>query len=125
MILADTSIWIEYLKGNHPIADRMSSLLIKSEILAVECVFAELMQGAKNRREREIIEGFWRNLPREDHKDLWLEAGRFAGEDKLLSKGVGLIDAVILYAARKSGCLVWTLDKKLLNMLSPPVVYYP
>jgi len=38
------------------------------EVLAVECIFGELLQGAKNKQEKEIILDFWKYLPKKNMK---------------------------------------------------------
>ena len=48
----------------------------------------------------------------------WIEAGIFSSENKLISKGIGLIDCVILLSARKYKAQIWTLDNKLNSILT-------
>jgi hypothetical protein len=123
MIIADTSVWIEFLKGNEPVFRRMQTLLENREITALEPVFGELLQGAKNKRERQVITDYWKNTPRIDESELWIVAGLYAGEKKLFVKGVGLIDAYIVIASLKTNAQVWTLDEKLNKVLQPESVY--
>jgi hypothetical protein len=123
MIIADTSVWIEFLKGNEPVFRRMQTLLENREITALEPVFGELLQGAKNKRERQVITDYWKNTPRIDESELWIVAGLYAGEKKLFAKGVGLIDAYIVIASLKTNAQVWTLDEKLNKVLQPESVY--
>ncbi|MCL1813286.1 MAG: hypothetical protein FWG29_07175 [Treponema sp.] len=70
MIILDTSIWIEYLKNNQMYFPRISKLLESKEILAVECVFGELLQGVKNKSEKEIILNFWTHMPKEYYENI-------------------------------------------------------
>ena len=123
MIIADTSVWIEFLKGNEPVFRRMQTLLENREITALEPVFGELLQGAKNKRERQVITDYWKNTPRIDESELWIVAGLYAGEKKLFAKGVGLIDAYIVIASLKTNAQVWTLDEKLSKILQPEFIY--
>ena len=123
MIIADTSVWIEFLKGNEPVFRRMQTLLENREIIALEPVFGELLQGAKNKRERQVIIDYWKNTPRIDESELWIVAGLYAGEKKLFAKGVGLIDAYIIVASLKTNARVWTLDEKLNKVLQPEFIY--
>jgi hypothetical protein len=123
MIIADTSVWIEFLKGNEPVFRRMQTLLENREITALEPVFGELLQGAKNKRERQVITDYWKNTPRIDESELWIVAGLYAGEKKLFAKGVGLIDAYIVIASLKTNAQVWTLDEKLHKVLQPEFIY--
>jgi len=92
-------------------------LLEDSQVIALECIFGELLQGAKTRRERTIITDYWRSLPKIDEPGLWVKAGHFAGERRLFAKGVGLIDVFIVKAAEFSGARVWTLDKRMMSVL--------
>lgn len=117
MIIIDTSIWIEFLKQNAQYSDHVKELLEFQKVLAIECIFGELLQGAKNNSEREIIKSYWENLPKFNHDNIWIEAGSYSSEQKLISKGIGLIDTVILFSVKKSNSKLWTLDKKLLSVV--------
>ena len=71
----------------------------------------------------QIILDYWKNSPRIDEQGLWIDAGLYAGEKKLFSKGVGLIDAYIIVASLKTGSQVWTIDEKLVKALDPQLIY--
>lgn len=117
MILVDTSVWIDYLRGSEAIAIRFAELLEKGWIFGASFIFGELLQGVKNKRERKIVLGYWAVIKKVDERDLWIEAGLYANEHKLQSKGVGIIDAAIICAAEKSRLKIWTFDKKLRNVI--------
>ena len=124
MIIADTSIWIEFLKNNEPYFQKMKKLLENREIIGIECIFGELFQGVKNKREKEIIELYWMNVPKIDEYGLWIEAGIYSSKYKLIDKGIGLIDAFIIISSIKTNSLIWTLDKKL-KKISGKMNYNP
>lgn len=117
MILVDTTIWVEFLKGHQPYLDQMKQLLEDRQVLAVEPVFGELLQGAKDDRERRIILGFWENLPKNQTQDAWVKAGELSSRNKWSDRGIGLIDVVLIISARDSNAKVWSLDKKLKSVL--------
>src|SRR3990172_4601718 len=117
MILADTSIWIEFLRAREPAFAAMALLLERQVVLGVECVFGELLQGARTTGERRTILAYWENVPKTDERQLWTEAGQCSGENNLLAKGVGLIDAAIIIAGRRTGARIWTLDEKLMRVV--------
>lgn len=125
MIILDTSIWIEFLKGNPHYFKVIRQLLENQEVIVIECIFGELLQGAKNKRECEIIKHYWENLPETKHEGLWIEAGEYSSENNFMSKGIGLIDAVIIIAAQRSNAQIWTLDKKLYSILGKNIQYIP
>jgi predicted nucleic acid-binding protein len=123
MVIADTSVWVEFLRHREPVFSSFRSLLEERQVLALECIFGELLQGAKTARETRIIKGYWDSLPKADEQGLWLTAGEYSGKHNLITKGVGLIDVFILMAAREHDCQVWTLDKKLSGILKVPEKY--
>jgi predicted nucleic acid-binding protein len=123
MIILDTTVWIEHLRNNQDFFPKVSKLLETWEILAVDCVFGELLQGVKNNSEKEVILSFWKHLPKEHHEDLIIEAGIYSSKNKLLDKGVGLIDTQILMHAIKSNSKIWTLDAKCLRIIPEKLKY--
>ncbi len=118
MIIIDTSIWVEFFKNRQPFYNKITTLLEENHIYALECIFAELMQGALNIRERNIIYGYWLNLPKPEAENLFIKAGIESGKNKWISKGIGLIDSVIILSARETSSRIWTLDKKLKKILN-------
>jgi predicted nucleic acid-binding protein len=123
MLILDTSVWIEHLKNNQIFFPKISKLLESGEILAVECVFGELLQGVKKKSEKEIILGFWTYLPKEHYKNIIIEAGEYSAKNKLLDHGVGLIDAIILMHGIKSNSKIWTLDNKFMRIIPNELIY--
>lgn len=123
MIIVDTSIWIEFFKANEPYYTKLKDLLDTNQVLAVECIFAELLQGARTERERNVIKDYWINLPKDLETNLLIDAGILSSEKKWISKGIGLIDSVIMVIARKTSAKIWTLDKKLNDLLNDNAKY--
>ena len=56
-------------------------------------------------------------------KDLFEKAGEYSFQNKLISKGIGLIDACLIYATIETNSLLWTLDKKIINFLDKKYLY--
>ncbi len=123
MIILDTSIWIEFLKGNPEYNSKIKQMLESNKILAVDCIFAELLQGVRNNREKNIILSYWNYLPKVNGNGLFIEAGLFSNNNKLSDKGVGLIDTLIYMYTLKSNSILWTLDKKLIKIISDDLIY--
>ncbi|MFZ0389343.1 MAG: PIN domain-containing protein [Calditrichia bacterium] len=123
MIILDTSVWIEFFKRNNPYFEHVEMLLNKNSVLTFELVFAELLQGAKNERERKILEGYWNNLPKVSVEEIIFRAGMEAGRRKYFSKGIGLIDSAIIQLAKETASTVWSLDKKLDTVLEKDQIY--
>ena len=125
MILLDTSIWIEFLRSNKKYFDHVSELLESGNVHSVEPIFAELLQGANNQREIDVITNYWHNLNNFNEKGLWIQSGLLSQKNKLFGKGVGIIDAMIISYALKYKVKVWSLDKKLLSILDRKLIYSP
>ncbi|NLE00398.1 MAG: PIN domain-containing protein [Fibrobacter sp.] len=125
MIIIDTSIWIEFFRGNQPYFDQVSELIENNDVIGLSPVFGELLQGAKNNYERSIITEFWDNIYKIKEDDLFIQAGAESSRSKWLDKGVGLIDSVIITAAKKSAAFIWSLDKKLLQFINMDEKYDP
>jgi len=123
MIILDTSIWIEFLKNNFVYYSTVKDLLENRKILAIECIFGELLQGAKSKREIEIISLYWENLPKAAIDNGWIEAGKYSSINKLTSIGVGIIDSFIIVTAKKVNAPIWSLDKKLNSLLNKEEKY--
>ena len=125
MVILDTSVWIEFFKGNAPFFQQVSDLLEKNDVLALSYIFGELLQGAKNTRERTIIKEFWDNLPKLSEDDLFIKAGEESSTNHWIDKGIGLIDSALLVASRESSSFIWTLDKRLNRILRKVEKYQP
>ena len=123
MIILDTSIWIEHLKNNQDYFSKICKLLESGSVLAVECIFGELLQGVRNKKEKEIILKFWEHLPREKYENIIIEAGIYSLENKLLDHGVGLMDSIIIMHGIKSNSKIWTLDKKFYKIIPKELRY--
>ncbi|MEA2015427.1 MAG: PIN domain-containing protein [Actinomycetota bacterium] len=123
-IITDTSVWIEFLKGKQNIFPLMEKLMEKNYIIAVECIFGELLQGVKTKREEEIILGYWEYLPKVNEYNVWINAGIYSNRNRLTEKGVGLIDSALVVLAIRNKFTLWTLDRKLKKILPPEILYY-
>lgn len=118
MIVVDTSVWIEFFRQTDPLASQLRKLLESGVVLACSLVFGELLQGARDHREREMLLRYWDSMPHAGESSLFLEAGRLSGEQRFLDQGVGLVDAALLVFARRHHSRLWTLDRKLQRQLS-------
>lgn len=117
MILADTSVWIEFLRRNDEITELFIPYLRKRHIYTNSAIFGELFQGVRNKRELMLLEEFWANVPKAEESSCFIEAGKLSNKYKLYAKGVGLLDCYILASAIQSNLAVWTLDKKFLEAI--------
>lgn len=110
VVLADTSVWIAYLRDDRRIRPRAKALLDEQRLLVCGPVVAELLAGVRG-TSRETL---WQSLVALPWAALDAEAWRLAGEalGELVSKGrrVPLTDVAIGVAAARAGARLWTLD---------------
>lgn len=108
MILADTSVWVDHLRGRNP---TFVKLLDAGEILAHPFVIGELALG--HLEPRNLILDDLRAMPQAvvaSHEEVLA----FIDRHKLFGLGIGYVDSHLLAAARltqDSG--FWTRDKRL------------
>lgn len=122
-IILDTSIWIEFFKGKAEYFERCQQFLENAEIKTIEIIFGELLQGALNKREVEMIKAYCELIPKIEIENLFLLAGEFSKDEKLISKGIGLIDSCIITATIRSNSKLWTLDKMIKAYLSDDFLF--
>jgi predicted nucleic acid-binding protein len=124
MILVDTSIWIEFLRQNQDFTGEMFQLLKNRQVLAIEPVFSELIYGARNEKEKNIIYSYWKLLP----KALFtagsmLSAAEYINNNNMHTSGIGLIDAVIMLSVMQNDHRLWTRNKRILKGIGRDYLY--
>jgi predicted nucleic acid-binding protein len=120
MLILDTSIWVEFLRAHVPFYELAKTKLENGEVIGLPWIFGELLQGVHGAAESRTILSFWKAIPKPELslcEGAWLRAGEASSRGKWFAKGVGLIDAAIICAAEELNAKVWTLDKKLEDML--------
>ena len=112
-ILIDTSIWIDYFKGNDAqVQSKVDEVLTHCHTHVPKVVLAELIQGAKSEKEITVIEDFIDAFHIIDQKeDTWLKAGRLSFSMKKKGITVNIIDCYIAVMANENGCIIFSLDE--------------
>ena len=108
LIIVDTSVWIRHSeRPNRVLLEYMET----PEVLMHPMALGELACGMFSRRDERFRT--WRSLPRaplHDHDEVvgWIES------ERLMGRGIGFIDAHLLYSTvRRPGTRLWTHDKRL------------
>ena len=74
--------------------------------------------------DKEMILSYWRILPRvEFGKNSMLKAAEFANENNFLQSGIGLMDAIIIKSVIDGNHTLWTLDKKIHNIIDRKYIF--
>jgi len=122
-ILVDSSVWFEYFKRNDPYYTDIQTYLEILGIRIIDPVIGEILQGALNQKELNNLKAFLQFVPKIETRNLFEKAGQFSFENKLGSKGIGLIDACLIYATIDTNGLLWTLDKRIINFMDKKYLY--
>lgn len=114
-ILVDTSIWIEYFKGNKSVIETIHNRDNFNYITGP--VITELIQGIKTQNEKERFSMCINALPKlQISDDDWVNAGNIG--NSLRNKGVTVpLPVLIIFTiATKNNCALYSLDKHFLIM---------
>jgi predicted nucleic acid-binding protein len=111
MIVADTSVWIEYLRrGESGWAWELDELLARGELMMCGPVLAELVGGVPAERRSEYALRLralpWSGLDR----DGWLRTGLVRGDLRRAGFTASLIDIAIAVSAAQAGASLWSAD---------------
>jgi predicted nucleic acid-binding protein len=111
VVLADTSIWVAYLRsGAATITRELDTLLDRREVLVCGPVIAELLAGARPPDRVTLVRSLgglpWAELDRPS----WQSVGLLAGELRDRGQVLPLTDLEIAVAAHRSGAALWTAD---------------
>lgn len=111
MIIADTSVWIEYLRrGESGWAWELDELLARGELMMCGPVLAELVAGVPAERRSEYALRLralpWSALDR----DGWLRAGLVRSDLRRGGFTASLIDIAIAVSAAQAGASLWSAD---------------
>lgn len=111
MILVDTSVWIDHLRGgNH----RLSALLDEAGVWTHPFIIGELACGnLRNRHELLMLLG---NLP-QINVATDAEVLFYIEQHQLMGRGIGYIDTHLLASSALAGPIkLWTLDRRLATL---------
>ncbi len=107
MILADTSVWIDYFREDLP---ELGERLRRGDVVMHPFVVGELACGnLSNRQETLELLQQLRSVAVAEHHEVMT----FIRAQELYGRGVGYVDVHLLAAATIERCQLWTLDKRL------------
>ena len=120
MILVDTSVWIDHLRSPER---ALQEQLKANNVLRHPIVVGELACG--NLPDRTT---FLRNMDAmpEIREGMHQEVRDLIESARLMGRGIGLMDAHLLYSVlHQEGALLWTRDKRLNRIAQELSVSYP
>lgn len=109
-IIIDTSIWIEYFKGNEAAAAVIDDQAAY-DLYVTGPIITELIQGMKTESERDLFTTLIESLPplNISNQD-WITAGQAGSELRRKGITVPLPDLIIYTVASNNECAIFTLD---------------
>lgn len=111
-VIVDTSVFIEFLKGNEQYGSEITRLLEKNRVFSTGIIIAELMQGLKNLKEEQYLAELITavNIV-EIATDLWVETGTISLSLRRKGINLPLTDVAIAALAIEHNLQIFTLDK--------------
>ena len=112
MVIADSNIWIQYLRDpNSEAGSTLQALLDTDQVLMTGVVLAEVLQGARTEREYEMLLSSLAALPyQEMNNRTWASAGRIGLRLRIEDGLIPLTDLAIAALAIEYDHKVCTLD---------------
>ena len=113
MIIADTSVWVEFFRRrDSSIARALDSLLAQGEIAMTGVVLAEVLQGARDHDDFRRLADLMAGLPfLEMRQETWVQAGELSFGLRREGRLVPLTDLVLAAVALEGGHEIFTLDE--------------
>lgn len=111
-VIADTCIWIEYFRSKSKISNHLKEFISNNLVFGIGIIMAELLQGVKKNKEREIIIDIFNTIEYiEITKEIWIESGNLSQELRSIGKIIPLTDIIIACCAKKYQYNIFTIDK--------------
>ena len=108
MILVDTSVWINHFREYN---SQLANLLEQGQVMCHSLIIGELACGYLHNRHK--ILNLLSALPSAGEST---DALHFIERNKLMGRGVGIVDVLLLASASLSEVSFWTMDKRLHNI---------
>jgi predicted nucleic acid-binding protein len=111
--LADTTVWVKYLRGlDASLKGRMSSLVLEERLYTADIIIMEILRGAKSEREYDMLYRDFLALPRlEIDPGVWETAWKTAYRINKAGLNVPMADAIIASTAIHYKCILLHSDR--------------
>jgi predicted nucleic acid-binding protein len=100
-VLVDTCGWIDFLRHKDtPLGDAVEALIAEDRASLCSVSVAELLQGAKGKKEAQQLDLLFTSVPILDvvHAD-WVDAGKQVAAQRALGFAISLTDALVAAVA--------------------------
>ncbi|MFL5306481.1 MAG: PIN domain-containing protein [Polyangia bacterium] len=111
MIVVDTSVWVEGLRGRQPIAARLAGALDRDDVALPVPVRIELLSGAR-RTERAQLRRVLSALPLlVPSAETWPRIEEWVATGAAAGHRFGVADLLVAAIASENACPIWSLDQ--------------
>jgi hypothetical protein len=119
--LVDTSVWVEFLRGEKTaIKKRLEKLLDENRAVVSGIILAELLTGIHNEKDQDFLEESFLGLPfLEATRDIFAMAGKMGASMRKKGFNMPLSDLLIAALAKAHGLTVLTLDNHFQTLARP------
>ena len=94
------------------ISNHLKEFISNNLVFSTGVIIAELLQGVKTNKEREIIVDIFNTIEYiEITKEIWMESGNLARELRSIGKKIPLTDILLACCAKKYQYYIFTIDK--------------
>lgn len=112
MVIADSSVWIEYFRsGVSPVQGVLRNLLEQDEVAMTGVILSEVLGGVRSDREYRLLAGLMGRLPYiEATRETWMNCGNTVRQLRTEGITVHIADVLIAALAIEGGHEVYTKD---------------
>ena len=119
--LVDTSVWVEFLRGEKKaIKRRLENLLDENRAIVSGIILAELLTGIGDEKEQRFLEECFLGLPfLEGTREIFATAGKMGATLRKKGITIPVSDLLIAALAKAHAMTVLTLDNHFLTLARP------
>ena len=113
LVLADTTVWVHYLRGDRPeVRNRFIPLILENRLATADIIIMELLRGARSNKDYEILYNDLIVLPRlAMNPSFWNRAWKCGYQFRKNGINVPLTDILIATLAVEHGALLLHNDR--------------
>ncbi|KAF0219536.1 MAG: hypothetical protein FD174_1996 [Geobacteraceae bacterium] len=119
IFLADTTVWVHYLRGDDPaVRDRIVPLIMADRVMTADIIIMEILRGARSEKSYETLHNDFAALPRlEMDAKVWERAWKTGYSLRQKGINVPLADTLIAAIALEHSCVLLHNDRHF-NMMA-------
>jgi hypothetical protein len=126
LVLADTTVWVHYLRGSNPaVKDRFIPLILENRLATADIIIMELLRGARSKKNYDVLYNdliVLRRLPMD--ASFWNRAWKYGYQLRKNGINTPLADILIATLAAEHGALLLHNDRHFIMMEETMVLHH-